>query len=481
MGSFQDQLFMFAKETQLLLMFTMMANTESPFIDEEGTLWWHAHSGWSRATVHGPIVILPHRGKSYPFPKPYAEETIMLASWFNGDVKELIDIAMKTGADPKTSDAFTINGWPGSLYNCSNETIYRLNVEYAKTYLLRVVNAVMNEEMFFGIAGHNFTVVAQDGAYIKPIQTDYIMITPGQTMDLLLTANQTPSHYYMAASPCFDAVNSSFNNSTTTAILQYSGQDYTVPSFIPMPTLPAPDDSMAADDFMMMIMALATPEYPINVPLNITQRIFITVSLNQLPCPANAICQGPDGNRLSASFNNISFTTTTTDILQAYYRTLPNVYADDFPDQPPDYFNFTGDVGNYELFPKVGTKVKMIEYGAAVEIVFQGTNVGNPETHPIHLHGYSLYLVGTNYGNFNDTTSPQSFNLDDPPQLNTFDVPNNGWAVIRFFANNPGVWYMHCHLERHATWGMDTVLIVKNGPTRATSIKPPPPNLPSCS
>ncbi|KAL1561561.1 lactose regulatory protein lac9 and GAL4-like protein [Salvia divinorum] len=27
--------------------------------DEEGTLWWHAHSDWSRNSVHGAIVILP--------------------------------------------------------------------------------------------------------------------------------------------------------------------------------------------------------------------------------------------------------------------------------------------------------------------------------------------------------------------------------------------------------------------------------------
>ena len=26
------------------------------FSEEEGTLWWHAHSDWSRATAHGAIV-----------------------------------------------------------------------------------------------------------------------------------------------------------------------------------------------------------------------------------------------------------------------------------------------------------------------------------------------------------------------------------------------------------------------------------------
>lgn len=48
------------------------------FSDEEGTLWWHAHSDWSRATVHGAIIILPAQGKTYPFPHPDAQQTIIL-------------------------------------------------------------------------------------------------------------------------------------------------------------------------------------------------------------------------------------------------------------------------------------------------------------------------------------------------------------------------------------------------------------------
>ena len=48
------------------------------FSEEEGTLWWHAHSDWSRATVHGVIIIFPKYGTGYPFPKPDAEVPIIL-------------------------------------------------------------------------------------------------------------------------------------------------------------------------------------------------------------------------------------------------------------------------------------------------------------------------------------------------------------------------------------------------------------------
>lgn len=45
--------------------------------DEEGTLWWHAHSDWSRATVHGAFVILPPH-VNYPFPTPDFQQIIVL-------------------------------------------------------------------------------------------------------------------------------------------------------------------------------------------------------------------------------------------------------------------------------------------------------------------------------------------------------------------------------------------------------------------
>ena len=46
--------------------------------DQRGTLWWHAHIGWLRATVHGALVILPKLGVPYPFPPPASEVGIIL-------------------------------------------------------------------------------------------------------------------------------------------------------------------------------------------------------------------------------------------------------------------------------------------------------------------------------------------------------------------------------------------------------------------
>lgn len=48
--------------------------------NQEGTLWWHAHSKWLRATVYGALIIYPKPGSSYPFPKPAREFPLILGN-----------------------------------------------------------------------------------------------------------------------------------------------------------------------------------------------------------------------------------------------------------------------------------------------------------------------------------------------------------------------------------------------------------------
>lgn len=46
--------------------------------NQDGTLWWHAHSRGIRATVYGALVVYPKLGVPYPFQKPNKEFTLLL-------------------------------------------------------------------------------------------------------------------------------------------------------------------------------------------------------------------------------------------------------------------------------------------------------------------------------------------------------------------------------------------------------------------
>ncbi|CAN4118142.1 unnamed protein product [Withania somnifera] len=453
--------------------------------DEEGTLWWHAHSAWARATVHGAIIVYPRPGTSYPFPMPRAEIPIILGEWWKDSVEELLKEFIGSGGQPKDSDAFMINGQPGDFYPCSKLGTFKLEVKSGETYLLRILNAAMNEILFFAIGNHILTVVGTDGSYTKQLTRDFIAISPGQTLDCLLKANQEPNNlYYMGARAYTNGTNVQFDNTTTTAIVKYEG-NYNIFSPISLPHLPSYYDTPAAVNFSGSLRSLASEHHPMSLPINVKTRLVSTVSVNLLPCPTTGAnvttCQGPNGTRLSASMNNISFVTPTYDILEAYYYRVNGVFGTNFPSFPPYVFNYTDDVLPLELeLPEVGTQVKIVKYNTKVELVLQGTNLIAGLDHPMHLHGYNFYVVGWGLGNFDENSDPQNYNLVDPPRRNTVAVPKNGWIAIRFRADNPGVWFMHCHIERHLTWGMKTVFIVKNGHRPEERIFSRPPDMPTC-
>ncbi|MCI19139.1 laccase 12, partial [Trifolium medium] len=93
-------------------------------------------------------------------------------------------------------------------------------IQSGETNLIRVINAALNQPLFFTIANHKLTVVGADASYLKPFTTNILMLGPGQTTDVLITANQPPSQYYIAARAYQSAQNAPFDNTTTTAILQ---------------------------------------------------------------------------------------------------------------------------------------------------------------------------------------------------------------------------------------------------------------------
>ncbi|XP_042510514.1 laccase-4-like [Macadamia integrifolia] len=443
---------------------------------QRGTLLWHAHILWLRATVHGGIVILPKRGVPYPFPKPDNEVVVILGEWWKSDTEAVISQAMKSGVAPNVSDAHTINGHPGPLSPCSSQGGgFKLQVESGKTYMLRIINAALNEELFFKVAGHNLTVVEVDATYTKPFTTDTLLITPGQTTNALLTANLGAGKYLVTASPFMDSP-VAVDNVTATATVHYSG---TLSSSATTITQPPPQNATpVANKFINSLRSLNSKTYPAKVPLTVDHNLLFTVGLGVNPC---ATCV--NGSKVVAAMNNVSFIMPTFALLQAHYFNISGVFTTDFPANPPITFNYTGNppgTSPANMATMNGTRLYRLPYNATVELVLQDTGIIAPENHPVHLHGYNFFQVGRGLGNFNSKNDSKKFNLVDPVERNTIGIPSGGWAAIRFTADNPGVWFLHCHLEVHTTWGLKMAFVVDNGNGPNESLIPPPSDLPTC-
>ncbi|CAN7113401.1 laccase-9 [Brassica rapa] len=449
---------------------------------QEGTLLWHAHVVNLRATLHGALIIRPRSGRPYPFPKPYKEVPLIFEQWWDVNI-ELLNLQ-----PAPICDAYLINGLAGDSYPCSKNRMFKLKVVQGKTYLLRIINAALNTHLFFKIADHNVTVVSVDAAYTTPYVSDVMILTPGQTVDALLTADQPIGMYYMSISPYISA------NSLAPvppghdirSLIVYEGAKST--SSPSMSLLPSGTNAIpTAHRFSSNITSLVGGPYWTPVPYHVDENMFVTMGLGLDPCPPETTCNGPLGQHIAGSFNNRTFVMPETISLQeAYFYNISGVYTDDFPDQPPmkfDYANFSVRTeSDYEMmFPERKTSIKTLKFNSTVEIIVQNTGIISPESHPMHLHGFNFYVLGYGFGNYDPIRDARKLNLVNPQMHNTVGVPPGGWVVLRFIANNPGAWMFHCHMDAHLPYGIIMVFIVENGPTPETSLQPPPSNLPQCT
>ncbi|KAL9153139.1 hypothetical protein ABFS82_10G030500 [Erythranthe guttata] len=449
---------------------------------QRGTLFWHAHISWLRSTLHGPIIILPKKNETYPFRKPYKEVPIIFGEWWNADPEAVISEALQTGGGPNVSDAYTINGRPGPSYNCSSKDTFKLKVKPGKTYLLRLINAAMNDELFFGIANHTLTIVEADAVYVKPFSTSVVVITPGQTTNVLLkTKSHHPNATFIMAAQPYSTGQGTFDNSTVTAFLEYEGKNPSNKNAIFTPTLPQFNATSFVANFTKKFRSLNNPKYTIaNVPQKVDKQFFFTVGLGTTPCNQNSTCAGPNGTKFAASVNNVSFALPATALLQAHFSKKSNgIYTTDFPTNPQNPFNYTGTPPNNTLVSN-GTRLVSLPFNTSVELVLQDTSILGAESHPLHLHGFNFFIVGEGFGNYDPTNDPLNFNLVDPVERNTVGVPSGGWVAIRFLTDNPGVWFMHCHFDVHTSWGLRMAWIVLDGPLPSQQLPPPPFDLPKC-
>lgn len=93
-----------------------------------------------------------------------------------------------------------------------------------------------------------------------------------------------------------------------------------------------------------------------------------------------------------------------------------------------------------------------------VEIV---VNNFDEAIHPFHLHGHQFQVLSrpaSNTGPFPGLANSDGF-LGNPMQRDTITVNANSYVVLRFKADNPGVWLFHCHIEWHVVMGLIATII----------------------
>ena len=113
--------------------------------------------------------------------------------------------------------------------------------------------------------------------------------------------------------------------------------------------------------------------------------------------------------------------------------------------------------------PSLGTLVVKLPLGAVVDVLLlNGPSLnGVYEQHPWHKHGGEFWVLGMGVGLESAPCAPPAVNASHPPpQMDMLTLLPRGWAWIRFVADNPGAWPMHCHIAWHLQMGMLMLFIV---------------------
>jgi FtsP/CotA-like multicopper oxidase with cupredoxin domain len=98
----------------------------------------------------------------------------------------------------------------------------------------------------------------------------------------------------------------------------------------------------------------------------------------------------------------------------------------------------------FDVFnPAAGKADVVVKQGQRIALKFVN---GTPMSHPMHLHGHSFQVIDID-------GQPLTGALRD-----TILVPGRSSVSVAFDANNPGLWYVHCHILWHLEAGMATLV-----------------------
>ncbi|KAJ5527091.1 hypothetical protein N7513_011250 [Penicillium frequentans] len=392
-------------------------------IEQHGTYWYHCHTDGCYPDGYRQSLIV-HDNSSY-FHDMYDEEyTITMSDWYHKLVKDImpsfISLSNPTGAEP-IPQSFLFN----DTLNSS------LPVQPGKTYLLRLINISAFVAQYFYIEDHSFKIVEIDGVYTEPTEASMLYIAVAQRYTILVTMKNSTDQNY----PIVTVVDSVLLDSIPSNLqLNYTNWlEYNASAAHPQADLKVSvcTDLTPFDDFNLVpydrMPLLPDPDLTID----------LTVYMKVL-----------DNGADYSMFNNISYTKPKVPTL---YTVLS---AGDLATDATVYGDYTHAV--------------VLEHNQVVQIVL---NNGDTGSHPFHLHGHQFQVIdrAPGYGaHFYDYASGDPLPYDPsnhttfpeyPARRDTFVLPPQGHFVIRFVADNPGVWFFHCHIDWHLAQGLGMLMI----------------------
>ncbi|XP_071446243.1 uncharacterized protein [Hetaerina americana] len=465
-----------------------------------GTHFWHAHTGLQKLDgLYGSLIVRQTPSQdvhAHLYDYDLTTHVMLVSDWMHEVAQERFPgrLQRMPGQDPEN---LLING-KGQFQDrntgyMTNTPLEIFTVTPGRRYRFRFINSFSSVcPAQLTVQGHPLLVIASDGEPVHPVVVNTIISFTGERYDFVITADQNADSYWIQVRGLGEC---GTQRAQQLAVLRYARGPYEPRS--PRPTY---DYGLAQGVVLNPLDAICNVERPDAICVSQLKNArpvdegilqehpdikiflpfrFLLYQPEQLfqPHLYNRYLVAPNGDHVISLVDGISF---------VFPPSPPLTQIDDIP---PEMF-CNGD----RRPPNCGencmcTHKVDVPLNAVVEVVLVD-EVQQPNlSHPFHLHGYAFNVVGI--GRSPDAQVKKinlkhaldldrrgllhrQFNL--PPAKDTIAVPNNGYVVLRFRANNPGYWLFHCHFLFHIVIGMNLVVHVGSH----ADLPPIPPNFPRC-
>ncbi|OAG06621.1 multicopper oxidase [Paraphaeosphaeria sporulosa] len=392
-------------------------------IDQPGTYWFHSHTrGQYPDGLRAPLIV---HDPENPYKEDFDEEVLLsFSDWYHDLMRPLlasfISVTNPTGAEPVPKSALINDG--------QNVTVA---VQPGKTYLIRMVNMAAFASMYVWFQGCSMRVVEVDGIYTEAAEAEMLYLTAGQRYSVILTVESDGvTNIPFVASmdkELFDEIPDDLNANATGWLLLDSSKE--LPAPIKMDVFEALDDmSLRPLDSLAALR-------------EVDRTITLDMKMDNLGDGANY-----------AFFNNSTY-------VEPNVPTLYTVMS-------------SGEYSSNPIVYGSHTNSFVLHGNETVEIILNNNDDGK---HPFHLHGHAFQVIARSEedaGSYSDDADAASAPAV-PMRRDTVLVEPNGYAVLRFRSDNPGVWLFHCHLEWHVASGLIATFIEAPIELQKTAVIPP--------
>ncbi|KAI0269645.1 laccase 4 [Russula aff. rugulosa BPL654] len=364
-------------------------------VNQAGTYWYHSHFQNQYCDgLRGALVVYDPEDPHLELYDIDDENTVItLADWYMPSQMEV--------------SSTLING-KGRYVGGPDVDLAVVNVVKGKRYRFRLVSISCDPNFTFSIDEHEMTVIEVDGTNVQPLQVDSIQIFAGQRYSFVLKANQPRANYWIRSLP----PDGSFAGFVNLAVLHYDGARNAHPKVGPSAKIPVSVSPLVETNLHPGLPGPNGADININLAIGFNAGAFMVNGVSFQSPTVPVLLQILSGKQKASDLLPPAVSMASRPTRASSLRFLPLLL-----------------VGRFR----------------------QNTYTSDNVQHPIHLHGHSFHVVRS--------AGSDSYNFVNPVVRDVVSIgtSKSDLVTIRFFTDNPGPWFLHCHIDWHLNAGLAVV------------------------